>query len=185
MTQLTIDGAAAVSRTGSDAEGTATSGLTRSIHVLAGRAFADRRIRYVIVGGWNTVFGYAAFAGLTLSLHQRLHYVVILLIGHIVTVSQGFVLHRSVVYRVTGHLFRDFSRFQMMYAGALAANAALLVALVHSAHLPVLLAQALIVTALPLVTYFGHKHFTFRRSEHTLNSSRVDPTRAHTAGSPL
>lgn len=163
MTEVTIDGWV-VHEAHPEPAGAATSSQTRPIRGLAARAFADRRIRYMIVGGWNTVFGYAAFTGLTLTLHQRLHYVVILLIGHILTVSQGFVLHRSVVYRVNGHLLRDFARFQLMYAGALGANAVLLLALVHNADLPVLLAQALIVIALPLVTYFGHKHFTFRRA---------------------
>jgi putative flippase GtrA len=132
---------------------------------MATHAFADRRFRFVLVGGWNTVFGYAAFTLLTLGLHHRLHYVVVLVIGHLLGVSQGFFLHRRIVYRVRGNVCRDFLRFQLMYAGALGANAALLVAFV-SAGVPVLIAQGLIVLTLPVATYFGHLHFSFRRTAH-------------------
>ena len=139
--------------------------LVGQVRSVATRALADRRFRFVLVGGWNTFFGYAVFTGLTLGLHHRLHYVVVLVIGHLLGVSQGFVLHRRFVYRVRGLVRRDFLRFQLMYAGALGANAALLVAFV-SAGLPVLLAQGLIVTMLPVATYFGHLHFSFRRTAH-------------------
>lgn len=164
MTDLTVLGRRRLRPTAL-ARSSSPGSLPRRIRLLFTRAFADRRFRYLLVGGWNTVFGYAVFTGLTLTLHQRLHYVVILLMGHVLTVSQGFVLHRSVVYRVTGHVLRDFARFQLMYAGALGANAVLLLALVDTAGLPVLVSQALIVTSLPAATYFAHKHFTFRRTE--------------------
>jgi len=58
----------------------------------------------------------------------------------------------------------DLWRFETVYLSALAVNFVVLPLLVEIAHLPVLLAQALIVLVTSLMSWVGHKHYSFRRS---------------------
>jgi putative flippase GtrA len=123
----------------------------------------DQRVAFLIVGAINTVVGYLCFAGILTILGQR-HYLAALACAHVVGVLFAFVLYRFVVFRVRGHLLADLWRFETVYLSALAVNFVLLPVLVELAHLPVLLAQALIVFVTSVMSWVGHKNYSFRRT---------------------
>jgi putative flippase GtrA len=58
----------------------------------------------------------------------------------------------------------DLWRFVTVYLSALVVNFVLLPVLVEIAHLRVLVAQALIVFVTSLMSWVGHKNFSFRRA---------------------
>jgi putative flippase GtrA len=133
-----------------------------------------RGIRYIAVGGFNTVFGLCVFATLLLLLDDHLHYVVILLITHLVAVLTAFVMHRTLVFQVRGQVLRDLWRFWSVYLINLAANLVLLPVGVEGLHLPPLLAQALILTGSAVASYVAHTRFSFVRKQ----SQEVAPDHA-------
>ena len=126
------------------------------------RVVRDQRVAFLIVGGINTVVGFLCFAGFLLLLGKQ-RYLVALLCAHVVAVLIAFVLYRFVVFKVRGHVLADLWRFETVYLSALAVNFVVLPLLVEIAHLPVLLAQALIVLVTSLMSWVGHKHYSFRR----------------------
>jgi putative flippase GtrA len=126
------------------------------------RVARDQRVAFLIVGGVNTVIGFLSFMGFLALLGQQ-RYLVALVCSHVVAVLIAFVLYRFAVFKVRGHLLRDLWRFETVYLAALAVNFVLLPLVVEVAHLPVLLAQALIVLVTSLMSWVGHKHFSFRR----------------------
>ena len=126
------------------------------------RVVHDQRVAFLIVGAVNTVVGFLCFAGFLVVLGQQ-SYLVALVCAHVVSVLVAFVLYRFVVFRVRGHLLADLWRFETVYLSALAVNFVLLPGLVEIAHLPVLLAQALIVLVTSVMSWVGHKHYSFRR----------------------
>ena len=126
------------------------------------RAVRDQRVAFLIVGGINTVVGFACFASFLFLLGQHL-YLVVLLCSHVVAVLIAFVLYRFVVFRVRGHVLADLWRFETVYLTALGVNLVLLPLLVEIVHLPVLVAQALIMIATSVLSWVGHKHYSFRR----------------------
>ena len=132
------------------------------------RVIRDQRTAFLVVGVINTVVGFLVFAGFLLVLGQRWDepwgYLATLTCAHIVGVLFAFVLYRYVVFRVRGHVLSDLWRFETVYLSALAVNFVLLPVLVEIAHLPVLLAQALIVMVTSLMSWVGHKHYSFRRA---------------------
>ena len=142
----------------------------------------DRRIAFLLVGGFNTLFGYALFAlftwligmPLTPRIGEALSADVVLLPSHIVSVVVAFVLYRRFVFRVRGHVARDLLRFESVYLVAIGVNLVLLPLLVHFARLPSLVAQALIVIVTTLISYFGHRDFSFRRG--APRATEQDPT---------
>jgi len=128
------------------------------------RVVRDQRVAFLTVGAVNTVVGYLCFAGFLLLLGQE-RYLVALVCAYVVAVLVAFVLYRFVVFRVRGHLLADLWRFTTVYLSSLAVNLVLLPVLVEIAHLPVLLAQALVVFVTSVMSWQGHKHFSFRRRE--------------------
>jgi putative flippase GtrA len=125
----------------------------------------DERVRFVLVGGFNTVFGYAMFVAFELLLGEHIGYLVSLYGSYLIATIVAFFLHRHFTYRRTGtgNIFVDFVRFQGVYIVSLLINTAALPLLVEVARIPVLVAQAVIVIVTTLVSYFGHKFFSFRR----------------------
>ncbi|WP_244602566.1 GtrA family protein [Mycobacterium marinum] len=126
---------------------------------------------FLVVGGINTVVGFGIFVGCSVTLGHLVDHrfgktaaaLVTLGIAHVLSVLFAFVMHRQFVFRVRGHVMRDLARFESVYLTALGINAValpLLVALGMS-RIP---AQAIIVASATLLSYFGHRHFSFRRS---------------------
>jgi len=126
---------------------------------------SDERVRFVIIGGFNTVFGYGLFVLLELLFGHVTGYLVSLYGSYAIATIVAFFLHRNFTFRAagSGNIWLDFVRFQSVYVVSLVINTVALPLLVEVAHLNVLLAQALIVTVTTLVSYFGHKFFSFRR----------------------
>jgi putative flippase GtrA len=138
--------------------------------------------RYVAVGIINTAFGYGVFAVLDLAFGDTVPYLGLLLVAHVVSVLEAFVLHKVLVFRVQGRWFRDLSRFWSVYLIALGVNLVTLPLLVEIVGLPVLLAQAVVLATLTGATFLAHRHYTFRRPAASSPQSRSgswSPSSAH------
>ena len=138
---------------------------TGSTMALTRRILADDKVRFLIVGGINTAVGYAVFAlvyGLVLS-DVRLGYLVSLVVSYAVAISMAFVLYRRFVFRVTGHVVRDFVAFVGVYAVSISTNALILPLLVEVVGVHPLVAQAVAVVVTTLISYVGHREVSFRR----------------------
>jgi putative flippase GtrA len=123
----------------------------------------DERVRFVIVGGINTVVGYGLFA--LFELATPVGYLASLYLSYALAVTLAFVLHRRFTFGVhgTGRVLVDFVRFVGVYVVSLGINTLVLPLLVEVAGLDSLVAQAVCVLITTLVSYFGHKWFSFRR----------------------
>jgi putative flippase GtrA len=124
-----------------------------------------RGVRFLLVGGFNTVFGYACFVGLQQTLGTRTHYLVVLLIAHVISVLVAFVLYRVMVFQVTGRILGDFWRFWSVYLVALAINVVALPLLVELGGLPVVAAQGLVLIGTVGLSFLAHGRFSFYRPQ--------------------
>jgi putative flippase GtrA len=131
------------------------------------RLLADERVRFVLVGGVNTVLGYALFALFDQNHPEVLRSLLSLYGSYLISIVVAFILHRRFTFRVagTGRLWVDLARFASVYAVSLAVNTVVLPVLIKWGGLAPLLAQALIVVVTTLISYFGHKYFSFRRTK--------------------
>lgn len=121
------------------------------------------KIAFVIVGVANTAIGFFWFILFELTIGQIAGYMVSLLVAHVAAVLCAFVLYRTLVFRVTGHVLRDLLRFELVYLTALAVNAILLPISVEIVGIPPIPSQLLIVFITAVMSYVGHKYFSFRR----------------------
>jgi putative flippase GtrA len=129
------------------------------------RLLANQKVRFLLVGGFNTVFGYAMFAGFyrLLFADLPLGYLLSLALSYAIAVTVAFFLYRRFVFPVVGRLCRDFLAFLGVNAVAILVNFALLPVLVEILGVYPLVAQAVVVVCTTLISYFGHRSISFRR----------------------
>ncbi|MCV7408081.1 polysaccharide biosynthesis protein GtrA [Mycobacterium florentinum] len=135
------------------------------------RLVRDQRVAFVLVGGINTVVGFGIFIACSETVGHLVDVrfgkvagsLVTLGISHVLSVLFAFVMHRRFVFRVRGHVLRDLVRFWSVYLTALGINVIALPVLVELGlnRIP---AQAIILASTTLLSYFGHRYFSFRRT---------------------
>lgn len=123
----------------------------------------NEKIRYLLVGGFNTAFGLLVFYCVQFLFGNYITYIGSLLSTHLIVSTLGFVLYRKYVFKVSGNLVVDFLRFQSVYSVSLIANLLILPLLVSGLHWNVYLAQTVTVGVVTVVSFIGHKIFSFRR----------------------
>ena len=141
-------------------------GLRERIRALLGTEL----VRFGLVGVVNTAFSFAVFAGLQATLGRVVHYLVVLVVAHVIGVLEAYVLQRWLVFRVRGHWWRDLARFWSVYLVSLGVNLALLPVLVELLHMEILPAQAIVMALQAFGTYVAHKMFTFKRPAPSLDA---------------
>ena len=139
------------------------------------RMIRDQRVAFVLVGAMNSAIGMAWFV-LFLWLIGDAGYLAVLLCAHIAAVLCAFVLYRTFVFKVTGHILRDLARFEVVNLAAAGFNVVMLPLLVEVLGWPVLLSQTAILGAYVVISWFGHRGFSFRRTPAELGL--MDPHRA-------
>lgn len=134
------------------------------------RLIKDQRVAFLLVGAANTGVGFVFFIGFDLTVGRFLDRTVNEVVGslgtlacaHVLGVLFAFVMYRRFVFPVTGHVWRDLARFESVYLVSIAINAIILPILVGFGWNRIL-AQFSILTITVLISYFGHREFSFRR----------------------
>ncbi|WP_204807623.1 GtrA family protein [Mycobacterium riyadhense] len=149
------------------------------------RLVRDQRVAFLIVGAINTVIGFGIFVACSETVGHLVDHrfgrvagsLVTVGISHVLAVLFAFVMHRRFVFRVRGHMLRDLARFESVYLTALAINAVALPVLVELGmdRIP---AQAIILAVSTVLSYLGHRHFSFRRSAADLQGEASRTERA-------
>jgi putative flippase GtrA len=122
----------------------------------------QEKVNYLLVGGWNTIFGYLTFVALYYLLHQSIHYLILLIISNILSITNAYVGYKIFVFRTKGNYLKEYLRFYVVYGLALLLNLALLPLVVELLKINPVIAQAIIMFINVVFSYLGHKNFSFR-----------------------
>ncbi|MET3806922.1 putative flippase GtrA [Nakamurella sp. UYEF19] len=128
------------------------------------RLIRDQRVAFLIVGGLNTAVGLAGFVFFNSFIHLWGGDVAVLL-AQCIAIPFAFVLHRRFVFRVSGHVLRDFSRFVLVNVIPVSVNLAVLPILTKVFGWKELPAQLAFTVVWVVCSYFLHRGFSFRRTE--------------------
>jgi len=126
--------------------------------------FYQRRreqILYLVVGGWNTLFGYGVWALMEYLLHDYFHYLVILILSWPFSVLNAYVCYRVFVFRSAGSVWRELPRFSLVYLATLCAGLLALPVLLRTLPFNIYVIQAGYTAVVVVLTYISHKFFTF------------------------
>jgi putative flippase GtrA len=122
----------------------------------------SKKIRYVLVGAWNTLFGYFLGVILFLLLNSRVHIVIIAIIANIIAISMSFVTYKILVFKTTGSWLPEYLRCYIVYGFNALLGTLFLWLMVDGVGLNIWIAQGLSILATVFTSYFLHKRFTFR-----------------------
>jgi putative flippase GtrA len=136
------------------------------------------QLLYLVVGGWNTVFGYAAWALLQYLLGDHLHYLVVVLLAWPINVLNAYLGYRYVVFRSRGPILKELPRFSLVYLVTLVVNLTLLPVVLKVLPFNIYAIQAGFAVVVVVCSYLGHKHYSFGGDDHGRSGdpSTLDPS---------
>lgn len=137
------------------------------------RLVKDPRVLFMLVGAANTAFSTALFVVLVLLAGSWIPVAVILGISWSTSLVVAFFAYRRLVFKVSGHLWRDFVRFFGVNVSGLLLNAVALVLLVDVAGLSAIPTQLCITVVMVAFSYLGHRYFSFRRRSERVEGGEV------------
>jgi putative flippase GtrA len=127
-----------------------------------GAIFGSQPLRYLVVGGWNTLFGYVSFASLYYIFSPVIHYLLIMVMSTVINITNAYLFYKFLVFRTRGDYLREYLRFYAVYAVPIASSFILFPLAIEVMGMNPYLAQAGIVGLTIVVSYLGHKHISFR-----------------------
>lgn len=143
--------------------------------------FARReQLLYLVVGAWNTFFGYAVWASLQYLLGAYLNYLVIILLSWPIAVLNAYIGYRYIVFRSRGSVLRELPRFSLVYVAVLVVNLVLLPVALRVLPFSIYVDQAIFTVVVVVCSYMSHKYYSFGgvRGRDSSESAPYDPQAA-------
>jgi putative flippase GtrA len=129
-------------------------------------------VRYLLVGAWNTLFGYGVYAFLTYVLTPLIPcaYMAAGLLGSVIAITVSFLGYKIFVFQTKGNYLKEYLRCYVVYGTSTVVNLALLPVLVAGLNLCVepqvyspYIAGAILTVGTVVVSFIGHQQYTFAR----------------------
>lgn len=133
--------------------------------------FADKRTRFLVVGGINTAWGIAAYPVFFGMLNPMgIHYLVTLVLSYASSVAFSFTTQKYLVFRTKGNHARELSKFLGLHFVILALNLfALPLFVAVTAGSPVAI-QVVLSVFVAIGSYFFHNHVTFQSQSQSVRN---------------
>ena len=122
------------------------------------------KVRYLTVGGFNTVVGYFIGVFGYMIFHDYLPLVMIGVISNILAISFSFVTYKLFVFQTQGRWLTEYLKSYIVYGSSALLGIGLLWLLVGQLTVSIWFAQGIIIIFTIIVSYLGHSRFTFRRA---------------------
>ena len=121
----------------------------------------DQRIRFVIVGGINTVVGYGTFA---FMIFTNTHYLVANICSTMVGIICSYMLNKYFTFRSCNKSIMEICRFISVYLFSFAVGNLVLLVTVEWMRLTPYLAGGINLVTTTIISWFGHKYFSFKNN---------------------
>jgi putative flippase GtrA len=118
---------------------------------------ARRIFKFVCVGLLNTFIGYGAFFILSFFLN----YLVALVLAHFIGVTNSYLWNKYWTFQVKKFRLAELVKFNIVYLVALGANMLILYIAVERLAVDPRLGQLFVLPLVTLLSYFGHKYWSF------------------------
>jgi putative flippase GtrA len=143
---------------------------------LNSKTTSSQFARYILVGGFNTAVGFGVFALLNWSFRGlgSFAYMYAWLLANIIAITVAFLAYKWFVFRTRGNYLAEWIRCFSVYgsgmlfgAVALPITVTILRRTLQRPEGAPYIAVALLTVVTVVLSFFGHRHFSFRsgRSE--------------------
>lgn len=123
----------------------------------------NKKVFYLLAGGFNTIFGYGAGILFYFLFKNIVNTLIISLVANIFTISTSFLIYKLFVFKTKGNWLDEYLKSFLVYGSITIKAIILMVILVDYCHIPFWLAQALAMLIIIIVSYIGHNRFTFNK----------------------
>ena len=122
------------------------------------------KLRYLIVGGANTVFGVGIYPALMFSsAYFHDNYIATLAVSQAVSIVFAFTTYKLLVFRSRGNIAAEFMKFVSFNAAGFAANWAIVPAVVELRIAGPVVAQMTFAAVWVVGAYVWHRAITFSK----------------------
>jgi putative flippase GtrA len=131
----------------------------------------EQFLRYVLIGGWNTVFGYSCFFLMNrwlATVMPSYSYIAANLSSNLIAITVAFLGYKWFVFRTRGNYLREWVRTLAVYSGSVLVSTLALAPLVglirhttrYQSEAPYI-AGAIVAIFTVVSSFLGHRHFSF------------------------
>lgn len=130
------------------------------------------KIRFFLIGVWNTIFGYLTYISLdylfSLVFQKRyVAYMTAAVLSNIIATISAFLFHKHITFQSTVKgkgIIIEFIKFYSTYTVTNILGLALLPVFVEVFKIDPKIAGALLIPVVAVVSYFGHSRFSFKKN---------------------
>ena len=140
-----------------------SSSLSKNVSSLKQTILSKIFAKYFLVGGFNTVFGYLVTVSLYYALEDQFHIVLISLLANMICITESFLMYKFLIFNSHGNWLHEYLRCYLVYGVTIVLGVAGLWLLVNIMHIPFWMAQGSLVVVSVMVSFLGHRNFTFKR----------------------
>lgn len=127
------------------------------------------KIRFLIIGVWNTIFGYLVYVSLdylfTFVFQKRyLAYMMAAVLSNIIATTSAFLFHKHITFKSTVRgkgVIIEYFKFYSTYTVTNVLGLVLLPFCVEVLKIDPKISGALLIPIVAIISYFGHSRFSF------------------------
>lgn len=128
------------------------------------------KVKFVLVGVWNTIFGYSVYIGLDIVFDRLfskryIAYMSAAILSNIFSITNAYIFHKYITFKsnIKGlGMIVEYIRFASTYLSTFFLGLLILPTFVEILNINPKISGALIIPITVIVSYFGHSKFSFK-----------------------
>ena len=124
-----------------------------------------RVARYLIIGGWNTLFGLGLYTLLYETFKGQVNYLLLTIPCNILAITNAFLCYKIFVFKTKGKWWSEYFRCYLVYGSSTLIGMGLMFVLVSGFNIYPVIAQFLTVAITIVASYIGHREFSFAKNK--------------------
>lgn len=129
----------------------------------------EKKLRFLIAGGINTIVGLSVYPLLFIVLEPLgAGYIQVLIIAQLICITFSFVSNKYYVFKTKGKLRAEYIKFFMFHGFYFLLNLICLPLLVEVLKINPIISQTLFAIAIIVTSYFWHNAVTFKSTQESI-----------------
>ncbi len=124
--------------------------------------YHDKRIRFLFVGGLNTVIGYGFYA---LFVYLGFHYIAAQALSYVLGTINSYLWNKYFTFQSSGGGLSEILRFVSVYIVSFLCSSTTLFIFVSLLGLNKYVAGLVNIAVSTLISWFGHNYFSFKKAK--------------------
>ena len=122
-----------------------------------------RLVRFLITGGWNTVFGIGVYSLLLWLFEGKVNYLILMVPSSILAITNAYICYKLFVFKTKGNILREYFRFYLVYGVSNLLSFGIMFCLVEGMKIKPIIAQFPCVAIITIFSYVSHHNFSFKK----------------------